>query len=372
MACFSLSKSKRLVAIIAISFSFFLAEISIGFHTRSLALIADSFHYMSDLVGFVIALVALKMSERGDSPRHFSFGWQRITLLGAFFNGVFLVALGLSIFLQTIERFISVEQVKSPILVLVMGCVGLALNIISALFLHEHHHDEPPPSATSMDDSLLTKSRPVPSFDIPMQTTQHAQHCHHSKTTTKAPTGHSHDLNMTGVFLHLFGDAINNLGIIIAALIIILAQSSARFYADPAISMAISLVICLTAYPLVWQSGLILLQSAPLGVDLLEVKKDLESISGVVKVHELHIWRLSQWKNVATAHMVTTEQGDGWEQVAKVARECLCAYGLHSVTLQPEMVVEGALRSGIEQVSEIGGKCGSSCGDSCRSLRCCG
>ncbi|KAL8999360.1 MAG: hypothetical protein Q9169_001786 [Polycauliona sp. 2 TL-2023] len=316
------------------------------------------------------------MSEREHSPSSFSFGWQRIQLLGAFFNGVFLVALGLSIFLQSIERFISVQHVKRPILVLVMGCVGLTLNIISALFLHEHHHDEPPPSAASIDDSSSTKSSAACSFETPVQTTQHLHHCH-TKITVKPSGAHGHDLNMTGVFLHLLGDAINNLGIIVAALIIILAHSSARFYADPGISMAISFMICLTAYPLVTKSGSILLQSAPLGVDLVDVKKDLESIPGVIKVHELHVWGLSQWKSVATAHIITTEKGEEWEKVAEVARECLCAYGVHNVTLQPEMLAADALGSGItgqgvEEVSEVKSQCSSSCGDSCRSLRCCG
>lgn len=376
MAGFKLSRSSRLLAIIAISFSFFLAEISIGFSTHSLALIADSFHYMSDLIGFVVAFVALKMSEREDSPSNFSFGWQRIQLLGAFFNGVFLVALGLSIFLQSIERFISIQHVENPTLVLVMGCVGLTLNIVSALFLHEHHHDEPPPSTGSTHDSSSTNRSPVSSFEIPVQTMQHAHHCH-TKITTQTPATHGHDLNMAGVFLHLLGDAVNNLGIIVAALIIILAHSSARFYADPGISMAISFVICLTAYPLVTKSGSILLQSAPLGVDLVDVKNDLERIPGVIEVHELHVWRLSQWKSVATAHIITTEKGEGWERVAEVARECLCAYGVHSATLQPEMVGGGAsgnvlIMDEVEKVGRIKGKCSSSCGDVCRSLRCCG
>ncbi|KAL8768950.1 MAG: hypothetical protein Q9209_005005, partial [Squamulea sp. 1 TL-2023] len=346
MACFRLSKTSRLLAIIAIAFSFFIAEIIIGFSTYSLALIADSFHYLGDLIGFVVALGALKMSERENSPNNFSFGWQRIQLLGAFFNGVFLVALGLSIFLQAIERFITVQHVKEPKLVLVMGCVGLTLNIISALFLHEHHHDKPLPSTDTTEDSSSRNSSAVSSLEMPIQTTHHIHH-HHNKVAIVAPTSNSHDLNMAGVFLHLLSDAFNNLGIIVAALIIILVHSPARFYADPGISMAISLMICLSAYPLVSKSGSILLQTAPLGIDLGDVRRDLESIPGVVKVHELHIWRLSQWKSVATAHIITSEKGEGWQQVAEVARECLCAYGVHSVTLQPEMVGGGALGNGV-------------------------
>jgi Co/Zn/Cd efflux system component len=78
----------------------------------------------------------------GENKRKdFSFGWQRAQLLSAFFNGVFLFALGISIFLQSIERFISLKKVKNPKLVLIMSCVGFGLNIISMIFLHEHDHD---------------------------------------------------------------------------------------------------------------------------------------------------------------------------------------------------------------------------------------
>ncbi|KAL8735931.1 MAG: hypothetical protein Q9166_000493 [cf. Caloplaca sp. 2 TL-2023] len=376
MACFKLSNANRLLAIIAISFSFFLAEIITGFSTHSLALIADSFHYLSDLINFVVALVALKMSEREDSHKKLSFGWQRIQLLGAFFNGVFLVALGLSIFLQSIQRFISIQHVENPKLVLVVGCVGLILNIISALFLHEHHYDEPPPSTDSTDDIPSSKVSPISSLEISTKSTESHRHHRHTKSPIPIPTTNCHDLNMAGVLLHLLSDAINNLGIIIAALIILLVHSSARFYADPGVSVGISFLICLSAYPLISKSGSLLLQTAPLGVDLEDVRKDLESIPGVVKVHELHIWRLSQWKSVATAHAVTTEGTlEGWEEVARVMGECLCAYGVHDVTLQPEMIGGGGggfLGGTTKAVEMLNGRCKVSCGDVCKSLRCCG
>ncbi|TVY40573.1 Zinc homeostasis factor [Lachnellula subtilissima] len=140
---FSLTRSQRLMLTIGISFCFFVAEISVGFYTHSLALIADAFHYMNDLLGFIVALVALKISRRPTSPKRLSFGWQRAQLLGAFFNGVFLLALGVSIFLQSIERFVSLQRVENPMLVLIMGCIGLTINIISAIFLHGMLHSCP-------------------------------------------------------------------------------------------------------------------------------------------------------------------------------------------------------------------------------------
>jgi solute carrier family 30 (zinc transporter), member 1 len=110
---FQFSRKNRLRAVIAISFAFFLAEISTGFYTRSLALVADAFHYLNDLIGFIVALVAVQVTERKTSPQDLSFGWARAQLLGAFFNGAFLLALGLSIGLQSIERFISLQRTTS-------------------------------------------------------------------------------------------------------------------------------------------------------------------------------------------------------------------------------------------------------------------
>ncbi|KFY02782.1 hypothetical protein V490_00404, partial [Pseudogymnoascus sp. VKM F-3557] len=169
----------------SISFSFFAAEISVGFYTHSLALVADAFHYMNDLVGFIVALAAIrrdktpkelsfgwqraqlirsnwqwllmpliKISQRDKTPKELSFGWQRAQLLGAFFNGVFLLALGVSIFLQSIERFVSLQKVQNPILILIMGCVDLVLNIISVLFLHEHDNEGEPDQQASDDNNI--------------------------------------------------------------------------------------------------------------------------------------------------------------------------------------------------------------------------
>lgn len=82
-----------------------------------------------------------------------------------------------------------------------------------------------------------------------------------------------------GVFIHVLSDALNNVAVIIAALVIWLTNSPKRFYVDPAVSTAISILILLSSIPLVKNSGKILMQSAPLGVDLDDVKHDLEKVS---------------------------------------------------------------------------------------------
>lgn len=124
-------------------------------------------------------------------------------LQGAFFNGVFLLALALSIFLQSLERFINIEPVDSPEQVMIIGCVGLCLNIVSVLVVHDHgghshsghSHGAPAPAAVD------------PLADVHLREGVHAQH-HHTlfpPTSTLQP-----NLGLAAVLIHLLGDAINS------------------------------------------------------------------------------------------------------------------------------------------------------------------
>ncbi|KAJ5892870.1 hypothetical protein N7504_009561 [Penicillium tannophilum] len=390
---FRFSRSTRLYVVIAISTCFFLGEISVGFYTHSLALIADAFHYLNDLVGFVIALVALKVSESGDSPSGLSFGWQRAQLLGAFFNGVLLFALGISIFLQSIERFIALQRIEDPKLVLIIGCIGLGLNIISVLFLHEHGHDHghdhgPP----TIEDGLS----PISDDDQDSISKHHDhKHVHSEKLSTVSAHCHDHghghghahehdhghghghghdhgDLGMMGVLIHVLCDAANNLGVIAAALVIWLAKYDGRYYADPGVSMGIAFMIILSSIPLIRRSGLILLESAPIGLDLSDVQHDLEKVPGVHSIHELHIWRLNQQKTLASVHVVVSDPSvSTFLKTAKTINECFHAYGIHSATLQPEALSEFE-NDVVHPHGEKLLRCQVVCGTLCEGLTCCG
>lgn len=321
---------------------------------------------MNDLIGFVVALVAVQVSERKTSPQDLSFGWARAQLLGAFFNGAFLLALGLSIALQSIERFISIEHVSNPKLVLIIGAVGLTLNIISVLFLHEHDHEHDHGHGHGPTNDVESAST----------TPSHAAHMH----IVAKPKKHGMDLGIMGVLIHVLGDAINNIGVIISAVIIWFVKSENRFYADPAVSMWIATMILISAIPLTKRSGKILLQSAPAGVKIDDVKHDLESIPGVQSVHELHIWRLDQKKSIATAHIVVSDPDvASFMKKAQTFRECLHAYGIHSATLQPELAVvpenEQEVTSGVTTAASTARpsmeKCGLPCDVVCEELKCC-
>jgi zinc transporter 1 len=329
---------------------------------------------------------------------------------------VFLLALGVSIFLQSIERFITHPEIQDPLLVVIVGAIGLGLNIISMMFLHEHSHDHgdhgghgdhgdhhhhhhshpgeipltvPSEEHVAPDEDAIGSSVPVAHHHT---VTDHHEHRHRQ---VKHEHKHKHlDYGMAGVLLHLAGDAFNNIGVIIAGLIIWKVKSEKRYYADPAVSMAIALMILLSSLPLVKRTGHILLQSPPTGIDVKDIQHDLESIPGITSVHELHVWRLNQQKSLATAHVVIDDPSlERFAEQVKTINECFHAYGVHSATIQPELnlrrrkpaVVEPSTDSTVvgdadkhEEVEDVvsvrspTSECQTSCGSQCEKMSCCG
>ncbi|KAF8239414.1 hypothetical protein L208DRAFT_1420809 [Tricholoma matsutake] len=277
---------------------------AVGFRTKSLALIADA-------------------------NSNFTFAFHRAELVGAFFNGVFLLALALSIFLQSIERFVHIEPVESPVMVLIVGAVGLTLNVTSMIVVHDHG------GHGHGDDAIALSIR---------ETTDHASHNHSLDPPTQAP---QHNLNLIGVLIHLCGDAMNNVAVMISALIIWKLHAPERYYADPAVSLAISLIIFGSAIPTTMKSSRILLEAVPLYLDLEKVKDDLLSVPDVLSVHDLHVWHLSQSVILASLHVcvpfgATLEQ---WEKTEQCLQHCFSAYGISHVTISPEMYRDSQVRS---------------------------
>ncbi|KAI5780650.1 cation efflux protein [Peziza echinospora] len=489
-----MSRSGRIITLLVIDTIFFFLEIIVGYMVHSLALVADSFHMLNDVFSLLVALWAIKLSKQ-KSTSNYTYGWQRAEVLGALVNGVFLLALCMSIFLEAIQRFFEPQVISNPVLILIVGSCGLASNIVGLFMFHDHGHSHGPssggdshghrhdghghghthshspsdqpihdedgsigdilpetvvartasmgpvvkqkhrrstsPSADSLARSHSGHSRtdsrhrtfadPNTSIHVyPAQNRQeiinaaaeshpssddegavassssspnggHAQasssgHAHlkpaseitpilagtpganygssapstpitphrpravsvshsthhHAQPRSPAKGGHSHqNLNMRGVFLHVLGDALGNIGVMATALFIWKTDYSWRYYADPVISLLITAIIFTSALPLVKSASKILLQAVPKGISLDEVKEDIRSIHGVESVHELHIWQLSDVKMIASLHIQIAFDpmagaGERYMRLAKAIRTCLHAYGIHSSTIQPE------------------------------------
>jgi zinc transporter 1 len=172
----------------------------------------------------------------------------------------------------------------------------------------------------------------------------HESH-NHARPKPKG-SGHSHDLNMRGVFLHVLGDALGNIGVIASALVIWLTSYDWRFYVDPGISLFITVIILCSAIPLCKAASRILLQAVPVGMSVDHILEDIQSLPGVISCHHLHVWQLSDSNVVSSLHIRVSHdiKGEGssrYMELARQVRSCLHAYGIHSSTIQPEFAPDG-------------------------------
>ncbi|KAI1103439.1 cation efflux protein [Jackrogersella minutella] len=217
----------------------------------------------------------------------------------------------------------------------------------------------------------------------------HLDH-HHNRPKSKSGKGHSHshnhaDMGMNAMILHVLGDALGNVGVIITALIIWLTDWEGRFYADPVVSLFITLIILRSAIPLTKATAQVLLQATPDHINLQDIKEDIQALPGVVSCHHVHIWQLSDTKVVASLHVqvafpITNEGGEKYMKLAKQARKCLHAYGIHSATIQPEFCLDddcnhiddGSMTLDGQASPRYGGDvCLLECVDDCVGQGCC-
>jgi solute carrier family 30 (zinc transporter), member 1 len=186
----------------------------------------------------------------------------------------------------------------------------------------------------------------------------HADH-HHAQPTAEGGSKHAHshgDLNMKGVFLHVMGDALGNIGVIASAIFIWQTTYSWRYYVDPAISLIITIIILASAIPLCLAASRILLQAVPIGLSVDEIKADIEELPGIVSCHHLHVWQLSDTKIVASLHVQVDCEVEGtgsasYMHLARQVRKCLHGFGIHSSTIQPEF----CLQNGEEEQTDVSG-----------------
>lgn len=172
----------------------------------------------------------------------------------------------------------------------------------------------------------------------------HSNHHHNKPKKDKGKGGHGHshgDMGMNAMVLHVLGDALGNFGVIITALVIWLTDWPGKMYTDPLVSLFITVIILRSALPLTFATAKVLLQATPDSIDVKEIRQDIETLPGVLSCHHIHIWQLSDTKVVASMHMqvsfpISEEGGEKYMQLAKRARKCLHAYGIHSATIQPE------------------------------------
>ncbi|UJR08744.1 hypothetical protein I4U23_013001 [Adineta vaga] len=391
------TKTFRLLVMLTMTFSFFIVELIVGNLTKSVALVADAFHMLSDVISLVIGIVAVRIVKRRSNAN--TFGWVRAEVVGANINTVFLLALCLTIIFDAIKRFIEPEPIENVNLLLIVGSIGLGINIIG-LFLfqgfhghshgghsHGHGHGHAKSNEENGDNNRFERhsSRALQEViaDSVIQAEREDQP-NQVAIETKEKGTHEKEasMNMHGVFLHVLADALGSVVVIISALIIKFVPHNENdrkhwtIYIDPTLSVVIIIIITISTIPLFRDTSSILLQTIPKHLEIHRIKTQLlETIPEISSIHELHIWRLTDEKIIASAHL-HRKSLTNYMLVADKVKKFFHSIGIHSVTMQYECDDDyqqtPVLHRSDDIESKIAGDCLLRCEDSaCDSQACC-
>lgn len=287
------------------------------------------------------------------SPKKWSkntFGWARAEVLGALVNAVFLVALCFSITVESIKRIIEVEVIHGADQVLIVGFIGLLVNIVGLCLLydsggshgHSHggHNKLTQLSSIEMDNEIEDEIFGEPhkaKSPSPIPAKKASGHGH-----SHGGHGHSHSagqMNMRAAFLHVMSDALGSVIVMISALIIKYNPNAKwAWYCDPVLSLVLVLLILHSVWPLLRESALILLQTVPTHIEVDAIQKRLlERVDGVLAVHEFHVWQLAGDRIIASAHIRCRNLSE-YMKLAEKVKEFFHNEGIHSTTIQPEFI----------------------------------
>jgi cobalt-zinc-cadmium efflux system protein len=260
----------RLRIALVITLSVMVLEIIGGVVTGSLALVADAAHMATDGVGLAMALLAIHFANRPPSTNR-TFGLARAEILAALANCLLLLGVGGFVLFEAIQRFITPAETKGG-LTIVFAAIGLIANVISL--------------------SLLMR-------------------------------GQKDSLNVRGAYLEVLNDALGSVAVLISATVII---TTGWYYADPIASLVIGFMIVPRTVKLLRETLNVLLEAAPRGVDMAEVRSHIVALPGVEDVHDLHAWTITSGMPVLSAHVVVSPDAlekIGHEQLLHDLQECI-------------------------------------------------
>ncbi|KAH0622724.1 hypothetical protein JD844_025270 [Phrynosoma platyrhinos] len=430
---------------LALTFLFFVVEVAVSRVTASLAMLSDSFHMLSDVMALVVALVAVRFAQRTRATKKNTFGWVRAEVMGALVNAVFLTALCFTIFLEAVERFTEPHEIQQPLVVIGVGAAGLLVNLLGLCLFHQHgggggggeggegegghshslrlhrgkearkpggllHKEEE--TNTLVDNfgssnGVSLEKLGDASKESQMELQPNGNISNHSSLDMEVDEDTSAQLNMRGVFLHVLGDALGSVIVVVNALVFYsywtpcpkdgpcinlciddhcaenITQMSARMnatelekipiagpcwvlYLDPALCLIMVCILLYTTYPLLKESALILLQTVPKQIDIRSLNEKLRKLEEVEAVHELHVWQLAGSRIIGTAH-IKCKDPETYMKVAKDIKEIFHDEGIHATTIQPEFAIVDS-DVGFEAV----GKCEFPCRTQCALKQCCG
>lgn len=274
------ANSKMLAIALGLTTVFLIAELIGSYVFNSLALLSDAAHMFTDSAALAIALAAVKIGQRpADNAR--TFGYRRFEILAAAFNALLLFAVAGYVLWEGINRFFQPAEVESTGM-LIVASLGLVVNIVAMKLLS---------------------------------------------------AGKESSLNVKGAYLEVWADMLGSIGVIVAAIVIMLTGWQ---WVDPVVAIGIGLWVLPRTWTLLKDTAQILLEGVPRGVDITALRSAIVAIPGVKGVHDLHAWSLSGDDHNLSAHVELADQADFEMVRIAVGAMLLERYDIQHVTIQTE------------------------------------
>jgi cobalt-zinc-cadmium efflux system protein len=281
---------RYLVAALTLITAFMVGEVVVGLLAHSLALISDAGHMLTDAASIVLALVAMRLAAR-PAKGSLTYGLKRAEILSAQANGITLLALAALFFYEAARRLISPPEVAGGA-VLVTALVGIVVNVAAAWLISQANRTS---------------------------------------------------LNVEGAYQHILNDAWAFIATAIAGLVVLLTGFDR---ADAIATLVVAALMLRAGYGLVRESGRIFLEAAPTGLDPDAVGARLAAVTGVVEIHDLHIWTITSGYPALSAHVLVRDDLDCHAVRLTLERELRERYAIDHTTLQVDHASPETLQLG--------------------------
>jgi cobalt-zinc-cadmium efflux system protein len=279
------ASERTLRAALVLTISFVTIEALFGWFGPSLALLSDAGHNLADAASLGFSWYAVAIARRR-SHHGMTFGYHRVGVLAALVNAVSLVVIALVIAWEALHRLRDPEPANGGVMIGV-AAAAIVVNLIIGFWLRH---------------------------------------------------GSRHDINIRSAYLHQLGDAASALGVVIAG---VLVTVTGQPLADPIVSLLIAALILFSSYGVLTESTTVLLEGTPAGTDMPAVIEAIKGVTGVLEVHDLHVWMVGPGVVACSCHIVVAEQSvrEGQQVLRAVVDELTRRFHITHTTVQVE--VEG-------------------------------
>ncbi|XP_022606672.1 zinc transporter 2-like [Seriola dumerili] len=309
---------RKLYIACAVSLVFMTGEVIGGYAARSLAIMTDAAHLLTDFGSILISIFSLWLSSRPQTQT-MTFGWHRAEILGMSLSVVSIWAVTAVLVLSAAQRITDGDyDIDSQIMLITSGC-AVGVNVLMVLILHQsgasHGHSH------GFSSSRLQRDG---------ERRRHGHTHGHGNASVKA------------AFIHVVGDLLQSVGVLLAATII-------HFWpeykvADPICTLLFSVLVLATTFPVTRDVFRILMEATPQDINVNTVRELVLSVRGVVAVHSLHTWSLSMTHSLLSVHAVTEEDADTQIVLLKATELLRSEFGFSKITIQVERDSTRAVR----------------------------